>query len=259
MRGDPSAAVSVVIVHHRVPEVLAEALERLRRHAPRAEIVLVDTAPDEAVVARASAALPHLTIVRAPNHSYAYAVDLGLKRARRRLALLMNADVYLQAGVVERLVAALEAHPRAAAAAPLARTVAGRREDHGPLYHVHYLRLALKPGGSVRVPWLPGSLMLVRRAALAQVGGLDASLRFYNEDVDLCLRLRAAGHDCRLVDVPVLHLGGASTPTSPDFLVEGVRGAYQLSRRYLPVPLRRAHRIMLIAWGTAAARLSATP
>lgn len=255
----PPPELSVVVVHHRVPDVLLAALTRLTRGAPDAEVVLVDTDPDPALVLRARRVLPALVALAAPNHSYAFAANVGIKRARGRFVALMNPDVYLETDTLPRLLAVLRGHPTAGVAAPVARTPAGRRQDHGPLFHPNYLRLALAPGGSVRVAWVPGYLHLVRREALSAAGGLDASLRFYNEDADFCRRLRRAGFHARLVDAPVLHLGGSSTPASPAFLVEGLRGGYQLSRRYLPRPLRRAHRRALLAWARLAAAWASGP
>ncbi|HKI59188.1 MAG TPA: glycosyltransferase family 2 protein [Trueperaceae bacterium] len=255
----PRPELSVVVVHYRVPDILLEALRRLARAAPHAEKILVDNDPEPTLLARARDVAPGLVTLGADNHSYAHAANVGVKRARGRFVALMNPDVYLEPDTLPRLLAALRAHPSAGVAAPVARTPRGRRQDHGPLFHPNYLRLGLRPGGSVRAAWVPGYLHLLRREALDAVGGMDASLRFYNEDMDVCRRLRAAGYHARLVDAPVLHLGGSSTPPAGAFLVEGVRGGYQLSRRYLPPPLRRAHRLGLLAWATAAAAAAGEP
>lgn len=254
-----TAELDVVVVHHRTPEILVACLERLARSRPPVRPIVVDTAPDEGTLASVRARHPEALTLTAPNHSYAHAVNVGLEHAAGAFAAHMNADVFVEPGTFAHLVDALERDPGAGVAAPLARTPQGRRQDHGPLYHPHYLRLELRPGGSVRVPWLTGCLQVVRRSVLERIGGLDASLRFYNEDLEFCLRARAAGFGCRLVDTPVLHLGGSSTPAGGAFLVEGVRGGYQLSRRYLPRPARLAHRAGLMAWGALGSALAREP
>lgn len=251
-----TGTLSVIVVHHKTPQVLAECLTRLARSAPDAQVVLVDTDPDPAVLERARTLHPGIEIAAAPNHSLAHAVNVGLARATAPWLAVMNADAYVEDDTFDRLLAAARAAPRAGVLGPLPRTPSGRRQDHGPLYHGHYLRLALRPGGSVAVPWLAGFLQLIRRQVIEDVGGYDASLRFYNEDLEFCLRARAAGWRCRLVDAPVLHLGGSSTPDAPAFLVEGLRGGYQLTRRYLPAPLRPLHRAALMAWGTVGSHLA---
>lgn len=251
--------LSVVVVHHRTPDILATCLARLARAAPEAQVLVVDTGADDGAWERLRAAHPRVEAIRTVNHSYAHAVNVGLQRARGRFVAHMNADVYVEPDTFERLLATFARYPETGVAAPLARTPSGRRQDHGPLYHRHYLRLDRHPGSSVAVPWLTGCVQLVSRAALDRCGGLDPSLRFYNEDRDFCLRVRRAGLACRLVDTPVLHLGGRSTPAEGAFLVEGVRGGYQLSRRYLPVPARALHRFGLLLWATAAAATARRP
>jgi len=256
---DVRAEPSVLVVHHRTPEILVACLERLAHSRLPVRPIVVDTAPDEGTLASVRARYPEALTLTAPNHSYAHAVNVGLERAAGAFVAHMNADVFVEPDTFAHLVGALEHDPGAGVAAPLARTPQGRRQDHGLLYHPHYLRLELRPGRSVRVPWLTGCLQVVRRSVLERIGGLDASLRFYNEDLEFCLRARAAGFGCRLVDTPVLHLGGSSTPADGAFLVEGVRGGYQLSRRYLPRPARLAHRAGLMAWGALGSALARKP
>ena len=76
---------------------------------------------------------------------------------------------------------------------------------------------------------------------------MNSTLRFYNEDMEWCWRVRAAGYACRLVGTTVLHVGGASTPASARFLVEGYRGGYRLSEMYKPPLYRALHRAVVYA------------
>ena len=87
---------------------------------------------------------------------------------------------------------------------------------------------------SIPVNWLSGCCQMVKREVIEQVGGMNSSLRFYNEDVEWCWRIRKAGWYCDMVRSEVTHLGGSSTPHDPKFLIEGYRGGYLLSQRYKP-------------------------
>jgi N-acetylglucosaminyl-diphospho-decaprenol L-rhamnosyltransferase len=56
-----------------------------------------------------------------------------------------------------------------------------------------------------------GAAAAFRRAAWQQVGGLDEAIRAYLEDLDLALRLRAAGWDTALaLDAVAVHVGSAT-------------------------------------------------
>ena len=59
----------------------------------------------------------------------------------------------------------------------------------------------------------PSGSELIRRSALEEIGGLDERFFLYCEDIDLCRRLRAAGHGIRYEPAAtVQHRGGHSAP-----------------------------------------------
>lgn len=254
------SGVEIVIVHHRTPGPLRATLERLARHAPAVPVTVVDTALDPGIAAELTAAHPRIAWRGAPNHSYAHAVNTGLKATTAPLVALMNADVLVGPRTIADLCAAFD-DPRVALAGPVARTPAGHVQDQGLPYRLHHARLrwrsrrphADRAPASVRVPWLSGCLLLARRAAIDAIGGMDGRLRFYNEDLEWALRARAAGWRCVWVATEVVHLGGAATPDDGRFLVEGLRGGYALTRRTAVPAVRWAHRWLV----AAAARVAA--
>lgn len=260
MRAGGPTELGIVVVHHRTPGPLFDALWRVGAAAPDAAVVLVDTAPDPEVLAAAATIVPGLVIVPTANHSYSHAVNRGweeLAKTAPRYLAQMNADVMVEPDTFVRLMAALEADPRAGIAGPLALTTAGRPQDLGPLYALEYRRLRRSRRGSVKVRWLSGCLQVVKAAVVDAVGGFDTEYRFANEDMEFCLRTAEAGSSSLLVAAEVVHLGGTSTPKHPAFHVEGRRGGYLLSTKYLPPAVSFLHRGFLrteAALGSALAR-----
>ena len=62
------------------------------------------------------------------------------------------------------------------------------------------------------VGWVTGACLLVRREVLDEVGALDENMFMFYEDLDWCMRIRAAGW--KIFYVPqsrICHLGGQST------------------------------------------------
>lgn len=258
-----AASVAVVVVHHRTPELLVECLASLRGAAPTATIAVVDTAPEAEFGSYLERAFDAVLWLPTTNHSYSHAVNTGVGATSEPLVALMNADVLVGERTLSDLVGALARDPASAAAGPFALDGRGRPQDLGPAYRVHYLRATRAAArgdtaGAV-VPWLSGAFQLVRRSAFEEVGGYDRSLRFTNEDLDFCLKLRRRGHFLRLVDTRVTHLGGSATPRHAAFMAEGRRGGYVISQRYQPPIVQALHRAYLRAESFLGARFARSP
>jgi N-acetylglucosaminyl-diphospho-decaprenol L-rhamnosyltransferase len=60
--------------------------------------------------------------------------------------------------------------------------------------------------------FLVGAALLVRRQVFDEIGGFDTSFFMFNEEVDLCYRVRTAGWKIVFCpDAEFVHVGGAST------------------------------------------------
>ena len=247
--------LSIVVTHYETPQLLADCLKQLSALAPEVPVTVVDTSLSNGALA-VGAAFPRVDMLSAVNHSMANAVNLGLKRALRGSSpfiLQMNADVILSEHTLPTMVAALQ-RPGVGMVGPRCRTPTGTWQHQGVLYERYYALLQLGMR-AVPVSWLSGCCQMVSREVVERVGGLDSSFRFYNEDIEWCWRVRAAGYRCELLRESVVHIGGASTPDSPLFLLEGLRGGYQLSRRYQSPLYRELHRRAVAAYANLQIRL----
>lgn len=243
--------LSVLVIAHNSSRVLPECLERLRRHYPHAEQVMVDAASSDGSLELARQ-WPGLKTLSVANRGYAHAVNRGLEVAGGRYVAVMNSDVYLEAGDLEALVTALDTHPKAVMAGPVLMTPQGRPQSFGPLYAHHYFNLR-KPRP---VAWISGALIVLKREHLPELGGMDERFFFYNEDMEWGIRARRKGFQVLLVPRRVLHLGGASTPNDPRFIAEGYRGGLLLSQTHYPW-IHGLHRKAV--WLEARLRLSLDP
>lgn len=239
-----SPTLGIAIVHYRSPEVALDCLERVRRAAPLATVVLVDTAPEPEFQRELERHFPEVEFVPAANHSYSHAVNVGLKRLHADYLVLMNADVLVARETFRALLEVMTSHPRCGAVGPLALLPNGKPQPLGVPYRRYYRRAqaakrAADDGVTASVPvrWVSGCLQLVRRETWLATGGYDETLRFFNEDLEFCLRLAERGWQVRLAATPVVHLGGSSTPDHAAFHIEGRRGGLAVTRRYYPRPV----------------------
>ncbi len=200
---------------------------------------------------------PVLLVQASANRGYAAGNNLGIRAALARgcdYVLILNNDTAVEPGFLEPLVEYAETHPRLGATGPkvvapdghVEPACARRRPDL--LYYFFgdgFLR-RLFPRNRWRrrhfyegeyaydvpreVDVLSGSCLLVRSAALAQIGLLDENTFLYLEEFILHEKMRAAGWAQAIVPASVVvHKGGCSTGQA---VPERIRQAKQESRRY---------------------------
>jgi GT2 family glycosyltransferase len=196
----PRASIIVPTFQRR--ERLLDLLRALGRQttdpATFEVIVVVDGSTDGSAAAAAAVTVPfRLRVIEQPNAGRASAVNAGCRDAAGDLVLLLDDDMVPAADWLARHVLAHDGLPRAAVmgavpmetpsdAAPAARYVARRFNRH--------LQAIARPGYRLLLTdFYSGNLSIARRD-LAAVGGFDEAFRRYgNEDLELSVRLKAAG------------------------------------------------------------------
>jgi N-acetylglucosaminyl-diphospho-decaprenol L-rhamnosyltransferase len=207
--------LAVVVVSFEARETLLLGLEALRAHASLTlEVVVVDNASSDGSADAVRARHPEaLVIANADNLGFARACNQGWRASRAAHVLFLNPDAEVTPGAVEALVGLLEDRPLVGAAGPRTRGTDGTIQvstgpDLTPLAELRQRRRVL--GAARRAPralaeiearharehepaWVSGSCLVARRTAMEAVGGFDERFFLYEEDADLCRRLRAAG------------------------------------------------------------------
>ena len=230
--------LAVVVVSFEARETLVAGLAALRAHASfPLELVVVDNASTDGSTEAVRARDPEaLLIANGDNLGFARACNQGWRASRAPHVLFLNPDAEVTPGAVETLVTLLESRPAVGAAGPRTRGSDGTIQvstgpDLTPLAELRQRRLvlgvarreahALAEAEALHArehepAWVSGSCLVVRRAALEAVGGFDERFFLYEEDADLCRRLREAGW--RVVFTPaaeVKHHLGRSMSKAP--------------------------------------------
>lgn len=225
--------LSIIIVNWNTRNLLVSCLHSLRLAAhPDWEAIVVDNAStdDSVVVVQANFPTVHL-IVNSTNSGFGAANNQGIRACRGAFVLLLNSDTEMRSGALETLLAFMTAHPDAGAVGPRLLRLDGSAQPFA-FGNDPTLRYLLARGANAllrkrplhnwatpdiqRVDWVSGACMLVRRAAIEEVGLLDEKIFMYFEDNDWCLRFRKAGWNVYYCpQAEILHLGGQSMKKSP--------------------------------------------
>ncbi|MBA2256179.1 MAG: glycosyltransferase family 2 protein [Thermoleophilaceae bacterium] len=223
--GRPGAAgaaeLEVVIVSAGAGrELLRACLASLQRHpltSDEMRVTVVDNASRDGTVEMARSEFPDVTVVGLDwNAGFCHANNLALRRATAPYVLLLNPDTEATADALDHMVALMRERPEIGVAGcrlvrrdgsfdhaakrsfptPLGAlahfTGVGRRAAaHGRLSQYRATDLDEQAAGEVDA--VNGAFMLVRRAAMREVGLLDEAYWTYMEDLDWCYRFRASG------------------------------------------------------------------
>lgn len=220
-------------------------------------IAVVDAGSRDGTIDAVRAARPDVTTIALGDVGFAAAANAGIAATTAPVVVVLNADVRVRPGSLTALGRRVRLHPRVAAAGPRVRypdgtPQASARRVPDPMTAIghaalgwwapsnrftrRYRALDEDPTRARDVGFLSGCALALDRAALAEVGGFDAGYRLYVEDLDLAVRLRAAGW--RIVYEPaaeVVHRVGASTGQRPwRSRVRHARGIRRYVARHLP-------------------------
>ncbi|MBK8095782.1 MAG: glycosyltransferase family 2 protein [Planctomycetes bacterium] len=223
----PAPELSIVIVNWNTRELLLALLGQLFTSAAGAgvEVIVVDNDSADGSVAAAQQAFPRAIVLpQQKNGGFAYGVNRGIEAASGAWILLLNTDTEVTWPALDAFVATARRHPKAAICGPrivnddgsLQRSVWRRHLPRDYLPFVARFRAAAREIlGAQPVDNVNGSVFLIRRTALQQLGALDERFFMYFEEADLCERARRAGMEVMyLPEQTFVHAGGLSSKGS---------------------------------------------
>ena len=279
--------LAVVIVSWNVKALLADCLKslfaELKAAACPAEVWVVDNASDDGSPEMVRADFPEVHLIAsAVNLGFAGGNNMALRAmgfpgaqaGQPEAVLLLNPDTLVQPGALPALVDFLQTNPQAGLLG--ARLFFGDGSfQHGAFAFPGLWQLAIEllplpgrwhesrlngrysqalyeAGRPFPIDHPLGAAMLVRGAAVQQVGLMDEGYRMYVEEVDWCKRMREAGWRAYCVPAArIIHLGGQSTgQVQAESFINLWRSRHRFYSRYyrgLTMTLARA----IVHWGMA--------
>jgi len=174
------------------------------------------------------------------NLGFGQAVNLGVKKARSPYILIFNPDTVTLPGAMKHLLNTMEQDEKIAVAGPmllypdgspqpsarrypsLKYLLNGRRSLLTKLWPQNvwsrefmYLDL-LQREGIFDVDAIIGTYMLIRKKIFEQIGGFDEKFFLFQEDIDLCRRIKKRGYRIVLVThAKIIHKYGLSRKFLP--------------------------------------------
>lgn len=211
--------VSISVVFHNELDWIEQCISMLKGQTyPSLELIIVDNCSSDGsreLLGRLDG--KHHLLLNDANLGFAGGHNLGISASHGEFVLVINPDVFLEPGYVERLVASARDNPNSGAFGGkllrMYRTPGDRTPVLGDLVGFYPLRngsnwdrgagqpAASLPDGDIEVFGVSGAAVLYRRMALDDVREegdfFDESFFIYAEDVDLAWRLQLRGWSAR--------------------------------------------------------------
>jgi GT2 family glycosyltransferase len=216
----PAPTVDVVIPTHGRWDLTETCLRHLAAQTVFHTVYLVDNGSPDNTAANVRRWFPAVRLIElGDNLGFPVACNQGVAAGESEVVVLLNNDVQARPDFVEKLIRPF-GEPRVATATPVLLQPGGKTIDCVGLCADSTLagfpRLRGRPVAEATLsrPALAGPCgggAAYRRSVWEQVGGLDEGVRFYGEDVDLALRISAAGwQSAYALDSIAVHLGSAT-------------------------------------------------
>ena len=240
------------------------ALENAGGH--RLQIVVIDngSAPDNWAMLQAQLQGPGVQLLRQDiNLGFAGGHNLALKMALEQgidYTWLVNNDSLIEPTSLDHLVSTIDGDERCGIVSPLVLALSddsvidfcGARHDWQNLASVSCTSVDEARAMELAHPldmWLMGAAIMLRMAAIREVGVLDDRYFAYYEDNDICARMSAKGWLCRMAfDAVVLHDHPSSRlrEKRPYYFYLMARNSIRFWLQHTPAPHRRLLRFKLI-------------
>ena len=246
--------LSIVIVTWNCKKYLQDCLDSIAgyRRDSAVEVIVVDNASQDGTPEMVRDFYPEVTLVATgANLGFPRGTNVGIQRSSGKYLSLINPDVRVLDGCIQKMMAYMDDNPRVGLLGPRMLSVdgtVGRSCMGSPtLWNLFCRALALDTlmprsklfGGFLmqyfdrdrvaEVDILNGWFWMTRAEAVQEVGLLDESLFMYADDLDWSRRFRQAGW--KVVYFPeaeAIHYGGGTTARAPvRFAVEMQRANFQ--------------------------------
>jgi N-acetylglucosaminyl-diphospho-decaprenol L-rhamnosyltransferase len=238
--------LSVIVVYYRSPGALRDCLASLPAGLAglRSEVIVVDNASRDGMAEELERFHPDVRVfVNDENLGFARGVNRGLAEARGRCLALLNPDTRVEPGMFAALVSHLDTQAGTGAVGPKIVDPDGTLQLSCRRFPTHwtgffnryslltrlfprnpwsrtYLMLDFDHASTRAVDWISGACLVTRRDVVERVGPMDEAFFLFNEDVDWCRRMHAAGYDVvYLPAVICMHAIGASKGAIPAWLI----------------------------------------
>lgn len=255
--------VDVIVLNFNGERFLAPCLDSLRAQTYRDFAVLVvDNGSKDGSLELLRTAYADMRLLALPeNLGFCGGNNEGIRATSAEYVVLLNNDTTVEPDWLERLVAAMDAHPNVGTCASLMVRMSDRDtvDTAGDLFFTCGIGGKRGRGASMKEFLAPAEVFgacagaaMYRRRMLEDIGLLDEDFFATNEDLDLSFRARLRGYGCIYVPAVVYHHVGGSIGALQSRVVRLVRrNMLEVILKNMPAALLFKYAPLILAYFAA--------
>ncbi|GAB4480217.1 MAG: glycosyltransferase family 2 protein [Thermoflexibacter sp.] len=248
--------VAVVILNYNGKKYLAQFLPSVIAYTQEAKIIVADNGSTDDSLVFLSEQYPDIEVISMKqNTGFSTGYNLALRQVSAEYYVLLNSDIEVSPHWLTPLLRLMEGNPQIAACQPKIKAFHAKHQfEHAgagggfidifgfPFCRGRILDLTEKDLGQYddnkEVFWTSGACMLIRANLYHELGGLDDDFFAHMEEIDLCWRLKNAGHQLFYCgESEVFHVGGGTLSyQSPKKLYLNFRNSLVMLVKNTPFP-----------------------
>jgi GT2 family glycosyltransferase len=221
--------IAVVILNFNGREMLKQFLPSVLQYSTPHEVIVADNGSTDDSVLFLSNNFPTVKVLASPlNEGFSKGYNTALAQIEADYYVLLNSDVEVTPNWIEPIISLMNSDPLVAACQPKIRAYldkksfeyAGAAGGFIDQYGYPFCRGRIfdtleedfgQYDDTKEIFWATGACMFVRAKVYQQLGGLDDDFFAHMEEIDLCWRIKNAGHKVYYCpESTVFHLGGGT-------------------------------------------------
>lgn len=242
--------VAAIIVTYQSRATISAALDALHEAyvVGLADVIVVDNVSSDGTADFVGKHYPWVTLLRnTSNVGFGRGCNQGIEYGSSPYILLLNPDAVVSFAALTTMIEFMDKHPRAGMCGPAVKEASGDLQPAGglptpwkimlkpllPRWASRGQRQVVPGEASAATDWICGSVMLLRRRVIDEIGGFDPRFFLYFEETDLCYRAQMSGWELWTVGESVCeHVNAASAKATSAPMIWGTISEHYFKSRF---------------------------
>lgn len=225
--------LSILIITYNTKELTANCLNHIQNSKDRLtkEIIIVDNGSEDGTADHIRSHYPHVHLIALEeNLGFNLGNNIAYEQASGKVLLLLNSDAFIGENTLQEAYDYLQTQKDVAIVGCRASDGEGNPLPSARNFPTPWRIFLMKMGLTKKLPywkkinemnhghkeamecdWVTGCCLFIRNSVVKQLSYLlDPEIFMYNDDNDLCFRVKRLGYRVMFLPLPIIHLGGGT-------------------------------------------------